>query len=46
MNKIKFLILLIAGLAMMSCEDLLNQTNPNAPDSDSYWKQRKMCKAD
>ena len=38
MNKIKFLILLIAGLAMMSCEDLLNQTNPNAPDSDSYWQ--------
>lgn len=37
MDKIKYLILLIVGLIAISCEDLLEQKNPNKQDSDTFW---------
>ena len=38
MMKIKYLILLAAGLGMVSCEGLLEQKNPNQPDSETFWQ--------
>lgn len=38
MVKIKYLILLAAGLGMASCEGLLEQKNPNMPDSSTFWQ--------
>ncbi len=35
--KLKYLILLAAGLGMASCEGLLEQKNPNLQDADTYW---------
>ena len=37
MSKIKYILLLAAGLGMVSCEGLLEQKNPNLPDADTYW---------
>lgn len=41
MNKIKYMTLLVAGLLMASCEGLLEQSNPNAPDSGSHWTREQ-----
>ena len=38
MMKLKYLILLAAGLGMASCESLLEQKNPNKPDSATFWQ--------
>ena len=37
MVKIKYAILLAAGLGMASCEGLLEQQNPNLQDAETYW---------
>ncbi len=38
MDKIKYLILLILGLLIISCDSLLDQKNPNRQDSETFWE--------
>ena len=37
MNKIKFLIIFAGVALLLSCEDILEQTNPNQQNSDTFW---------
>jgi len=37
MDKIKYLVLLVVGVILLSCESLLEQKNPNQQDSETYW---------
>lgn len=41
LNKIMFCTLLVAGISLTSCENLLEQVNPNMATEDTFWKNEK-----